>query len=86
MKTIEILKLIVSLLPMLIDAVKAIEVAMPQGGQGEAKLAAVRTVLEGAYKTGTDASVAFEQVWPALSATVGAVVTLCNQTGVFKAA
>lgn len=84
MQYVQMLKLVLTLLPLLIDTIKAIEAAIPDGGKGEAKLAAVRAVMEGAYKAATDMTVAFDTLWPALSSTVTAIVTLYNTTGTFK--
>lgn len=77
-------KLVLSLLPLILDVVKAVEVALPQAGQGAQKLALVRTTLQAAFTVAGDAVASFEQVWPALEKTVGAVVGLFNSTGVFK--
>lgn len=79
-----IVRVVLGLLPLLIDAVKAVEAAMPQAGQGQAKLTIVRTALEAAFSIASDVSVTFAQVWPALERTVGAVVGAFNTTGVFK--
>lgn len=84
MQYVQILKLVLSLFPLLVETVKAIEAAIPQGGQGQAKLEAVRVVLESAYKAATDMSVTFETLWPMLSQTVAAIVTMLNATGQFK--
>lgn len=86
MNYLALVKLIVSLLPVLIEAVKAVEAAIPQSGQGQAKLAAVQSILGAAWKASSDATVAFEQVWPALSAAVSAVVAAFNAAGIFKKA
>ena len=68
---------ILQLLPALITAIKAIEDAIPGSGQGEAKLAAVRAILEA-----VDSSVA--RLWPQISAVIGVLVGLFNKTAVFK--
>lgn len=86
MSALETLRLVITLLPVLIEAVTAIEAAMPQGGQGEAKLAAVRQILQGVYAATNELAVSFDRVWPALSATVSAVVALKNAAGQFKTA
>lgn len=69
---------IVQLLPALIAAIKAIEEAIPGQGQGEAKLAAVRGIIEavdGGYKN----------LWPQIQPVIGVLVGLFNKTGAFKA-
>lgn len=68
---------ILQMLPAIIAAIKAIEEAIPGQGTGEQKLIALRGVLEavdGSYKA----------LWPQVSNVVGVLVTLFNNTGVFK--
>lgn len=79
-----IAKLVLGLLPLIIDAVKAVEAALPQSGQGAQKLALIRSTIEAAFGVAGNAVASFEQVWPALERTVGAVVGLFNTTGTFK--
>lgn len=84
MHFIEIFKLILSLFPLIINAVKAIEAAVPQGGAGAAKLEAIREMLNTSYEASNKAYGAFEQVWPILKGVVESIVKLFNSTGVFK--
>lgn len=84
MSFLQIVKLILSLFPLIIQAVQAVEAAVPAGGNGAAKLDSIRQVLQGAYSIANDAAGKFEDVWPAISGTVGAVVSLFNKTGAFK--
>ncbi|CAI10239.1 hypothetical protein ebA7264 [Aromatoleum aromaticum EbN1] len=86
MQVLHTLKLILSLLPLILEAVRAIEAALPEGGQGAAKLALLRQTIEAAASTVTGGIGAFEQLWPAIERTVAAVVTLYNSTGAFKTA
>ena len=79
-----IARLVLGLLPLLLDAVRAIEAAMPASGQGAAKLAIIRSTLEATFNVAGDAVATFDQVWPALEKTVAAVVGVFNTTGVFK--
>lgn len=81
---IQILKLIVMLMPMIVEMVKAIEVAMPEGGKGAAKLETMRLMLQSVYGATTEALPAFDQVWTAAQGITSAVVSLFNATGVFK--
>jgi hypothetical protein len=83
-KFLSILKLIVSILPLLIDAIKAVEEAIPGVGKGEAKLAAVRSVMESSYQISTDVQADFQEVWPVMENTVGGIVKGFNAAGVFK--
>lgn len=67
---------ILRLLPAIIEAIKALEAAIPGSGQGEAKLAALRGILEAADSTITN-------LWPTIERVVGVVVGLFNKTGAF---
>ena len=68
---------LLQLLPSIITALKAIEEAIPQPGQGAAKLAALRAILEGVSSQA-------DALWPAIEKTVGILVGLFNATGVFS--
>ena len=83
MQAIAIIKLVLTLLPAVIEAVRAIEAALPQGGQGAQKLALIRETLAAGWSVGSDAVTSFDTAWPALEKTVGAVVGLFNRTGQF---
>lgn len=83
MTYIQIIQLVIALLPQLIEAVKTVETALPQSGQGAQKLAIVRSILESAWTTGGQAKAAFDQVWPTLGATISALVAAFNIAGVF---
>jgi hypothetical protein len=87
MQFLTILKLIISILPLLIEAVKLIESAVPGSGQGAIKLNTLRSIVEPAYKNSADTfpDVAdFESVWPVLVKTVSGLVNAFNSTGEFK--
>lgn len=84
MNYIIIIKAVLALLPTIIEAVKAIEAAFPQSGQGHAKIEAVRTIVEAAYGVAADAALKFDSLWPAIQSAVSAVVSLANSTGLFK--
>lgn len=68
--------IIFQLLPAIIAAMKAIEEAIPGAGQGEAKLAAVRQMIEA-----VDTSIG--KMWPQIASVVAVLVTLFNSTGAF---
>lgn len=84
MQYIAIVKTIISLLPLIIQAVQAIEGALPEGGNGTAKLAVLKSVLENAFKLSSDMSIQFETLWTAISSVAGEVVKLFNAAGTFK--
>ena len=70
------LMIILSLVPALIDAIKAIEAAIPGQGKGEQKLAAIREIMEASYDN-------VSVIWPYVSKTIGVLVGLFNNTGAF---
>ena len=84
MKLLSIIRTIVALLPMLIEAIKAAEEAIPGTGKGEQKLVLVRGMLQAAYEAATDVENTFEEVWPALNKTINTVVTSLKAAGLFK--
>jgi len=84
MSFVETLKLLVTILPVLIDLIKHVEDAIPGKGTGEQKLALVRAALEQAYTYATPAP-NFEAIWPVLQKVIMSTVSVFNTTGVFKA-
>ncbi len=83
MQLLQTIKLILSLLPLIVETVRTIEAVMP-AGSGKTKLEMLRGTMEAAYSVSTDTIVQFEAVWPAIERTVSAVVTAFNTAGVFK--
>ena len=71
------LMLVIKLIPVIIELLKAIEAAIPEQGQGAAKLAAVRQILEL-----TDSSI--KEAWPMVQGVIEVLVKTFNTTGVFK--
>lgn len=69
--------IIARLIPVLIDVIKAIEEAIPGQGKGEAKLTAVRGILEVTVE-------GFNQLWPSLEKVIQVLVATFNAVGVFK--
>ena len=65
--------MVVKLLPVIIEAIKAIEAAVPGQGKGEQKLAALRGILE-VLDSGIIA------IWPQVSKVVGILVEAMNRT------
>lgn len=70
---------ILSIIPAIISAIKAIEAAIPNAGAGKAKLDAVLGIIEAA-----DASLS--QYLPQIGVVVGVLVKLFNATGIFTKA
>lgn len=83
MQYLAIIKIVLGLLPVIMDAIKAIEAVLPSGGQGQAKLEALKGIISSAYNAATDTSIKFEAMWPVLQGVITTVVTLFNNTGVF---
>ena len=69
------LLLILSLVPSLINIIKAIEEAIPGKGQGEMKLAAVREIIEQVYSP---------TILPDVTKVVNILVNLFNKTKTFS--
>lgn len=82
MNFIEVLRIVTQLIPLLIQAIKAIEEAIPGKGRGEQKLAAVREILESAAEFA--GGNALKELWPIIQRVVASLVSLFNSTGVFK--
>jgi hypothetical protein len=64
--------MILNLLPALITAIRAIEDAIPGQGQGEAKLAMLRGVLESADSV-------TKTIWPNLEKAIAVIVPLITK-------
>jgi hypothetical protein len=72
------LKTLLSLFPMIIDAVNILESAFPQAGQGAAKLEVVKTTLKSAFDVATDGVGVFDKIWPSIQSIITSVVNLKN--------
>lgn len=87
-KAATVLRVVVSLFPLIVQLVREIEAAFPQGGQGATKLRMVREALESAFSATVevvdDAKDAFSAAWPALERVIGRIVALYNDLGEFK--
>ena len=73
----KILLIIIQLIPVLIELLKAVEAAIPGEGKGEAKLAMVRGVIEAGYEGASE-------IWPSLEKVIAVIVKAFNATGVFS--
>lgn len=81
MQFLTILKLIVQLLPLVIQAINAAEAAIPQSGSGAEKLAFVKALFTEVGDVGKEVSEA--DYGNALEKTIKLVVALFNKTGTF---
>lgn len=79
-----IIQILNVLMPLLHTAIATVEAAIPQGGKGAVKLAAVKAMLEAAFNSVNHATVKFEQVWPTLEAMITVMVKTLNLAGVFS--
>lgn len=81
MSFLSILKLVVQLLPLIIETVKAVEAAVPAAGMGSAKLEATKGIIMSVAAIAEDVNERdFES---ALDRAIAMVVALLNRTGVF---
>jgi hypothetical protein len=83
MQFLTILKLILTILPLLMDAIKLIEQLIPESGKGSAKLGAVKAVIEPSYLASNE-TLPFESAWPVIEKVISGIVTALNDAGVFK--
>jgi hypothetical protein len=77
-------KLLIQLLPLIIEAMKLVEQTLPAGTPGAQKLEMVKQILVQANTVASNPMTTFEKLWPAISGTITALVTTFNATGVFK--
>jgi hypothetical protein len=68
---------IMLMLPFLIEGIKALEEAIPGQGQGEQKLAAIRSMIEILYEPA-------KEIMPLIEKVIGVLVNTFNATGVFR--
>ena len=83
---LEIMKAVITLLPLAVQFIQGIEQAIPQSGQGAAKLALVKNALGAAYQSAGVATATFDQIWPPLKSAIDGVVGIFNAVGLFKKA
>jgi hypothetical protein len=73
----ETLKLIIQLIPLLLELIKVIEAEVPENGKGSAKLEFIKEVLTNSYPK-------ILEIWGLVEKLISASVTLFNTTNVFK--
>lgn len=77
MNFLTIVKTVISILPLIIQVIDALEAAFPQSGKGAAKLDIVKTVLAGSVEVAEDIDDGqFDKVWGVVSKVIAAVVAL----------
>lgn len=82
MSFLSVLKLIVQLLPLIIETVKTVEAAVPAAGMGSAKLEAAKGIIMSVTAIAEDVS--DKDFESALDRAIAMVVALMNRTGIFK--
>jgi len=76
MQYLTIIKAILSLLPLLIQTIKALEDVLPAAGQGAAKLEMIREIIAAVSDKASE-------IWPSIEKAVAIIVAFFNKTGVF---
>jgi hypothetical protein len=84
MQFIEILKLILQLFPLLIQAIQSVEAAIPQSGKGAEKLDLIKNIIQTSYDNSAKTVATFEQLWGPLSSVIKSIVAAFNATDIFK--
>lgn len=79
MNFIAMFRLVISLLPILHQAIDTIETMFPQGGNGAAKLAMVQGIVEKAMSVTDTGGAVFASVWPMLAGMVNDIVAIKNK-------
>lgn len=69
--------IIAQIIPAIINIIKAVEDAIPDGGKGSEKLNAVKAILEASLD-------GFNELWPTLEKVIAVFVSLFNSLGIFK--
>lgn len=78
------LKTLLGLFPLVIEGIKLAETAFPNAKAGQEKLAVVKDMVQHAYSVSNDATMAIEQIAPAVDLIARSAVAVYNKTGVFK--
>lgn len=84
MQYLTIIKIIIQLLPSVLEAIKALEAMLPESGLGKQKLEILKSAIEAAYLVTNEYSVKFDTLWPALEKVIGSIVSTMNATGIFN--
>lgn len=77
MNFLMIIKTVISILPLIIQAIDAVEGAFPQSGKGAAKLDVVKSILSGSVEVAEDVDNGqFDKLWTVISKVIGTIVAL----------
>jgi hypothetical protein len=77
MGSLTTLRTVLSLLPAIIEAIKAIEDAIPGQGRGEQKLIVIRGIIAASYEQAA-------AIMPIVERVIGVLVGVFNDVGVFR--
>ena len=77
MDWIKMVSAVLKLIPDIIDAIKAIEKAIPEPDQGAKKLEIIKTAFVAVGKSA-------EEIWPHVKTVIAGLVLLFNATNVFS--
>lgn len=83
-KFIEVTKIVISIFPAIISAVKTVEQLLPENGRGKDKLALIRAQLEAAFMIVGSFDISFDELWPGIELTISRLVSIFNAGGDFK--
>ena len=83
-KILTVVQLVLALLPLIVEAVKKIEAAFPQGGLGDKKLSLLLQMLEESGNGVEGFREKFNEAIPTIQRVVGWTVSLFNAAGEFK--
>lgn len=82
MQFLMLARTILTLIPLIIQTVRAIEDAFPESGKGDLKLGLIKTALESSVEVADDMdNTAFGRIWPVVAKVVGSVVSLAKVVG-----
>lgn len=73
----ETVKIVIQLIPLILQLVKAVEENIPEGGKGKDKLEFIQNVLTETYPQ-------IANIWTTIEKVINSAVALFNATGVFK--
>jgi hypothetical protein len=83
-QVLTMIKLVLSLLPVVIQTIQGIEQVLPATGQGAVKRDLVKSALQSTYNAVDSSMPIFEDLWNKLSPVVDGIVTIFNTAGIFK--
>lgn len=73
---IKLFATLTKLLPLIVDAVRAVEAAFPQAGAGALKTAMIKNMMQQSYATLASAEVSFDSMWPTLEGVIANAVKI----------